>query len=70
MYMVLVEMLANRFDPKNLAHVRIFNCVGVMCIFRKILYKASTKPRLHFCKGWPIILIHWRSIIARELQSP
>ena len=28
----------------------------------------QTRP--HFCKGWPIILIHWRSIITREFQSP
>jgi hypothetical protein len=33
-------MLANRIDPRILAHVRIFNCVGVMYTFHKILYKG------------------------------
>ena len=49
--MLLVEILANRFDPKNLAHLKIFNCIGVIYIFRKILYKAFTKLGHIFAKG-------------------
>ena len=54
---------------KKLNLVRVFNGVGVMSIFHKIMYKKSTKQQPTFWRGWLKDLSQWMLIIARDLQS-
>lgn len=68
-YLVPVKMQANPLGQANLNLVRIFNYVGVMSIFHKIMYKESTKHQPHFSRGWMINLSQCMLIIAKELQS-